>query len=372
MTKVLWIITNGIKRNGICVSQLDYYKNINKELFQVDVVAVHNNTKDMIDEYRANGCRVFELTDRRKSLVKYLDELKKLIMKEKYDIVHVHGSSALMTLELKTAKKCGVPVRIAHSRNTTCDKKLLDKVLRPSFNRNYNIALACGQDAGKWLFGKRDFMVFHNGKKLDKYMYSDEMRREIREKYKFGSKIVFGHVGLFNTQKNHDFLIDVFANYYKENNNSILVLIGEGIGQYYLVEQIKQKVNDYGLNDAVMFLGRQSNVNELIQGFDIMLFPSLYEGLPNVVLEWQAAGLPSIISDKITTECAVCDLVNFLPIDNGTEEWTKKIKQVIQEKRNRQEDSNVACQLLQKNNFDIEKNVKKLEEIYMQNAGGLK
>lgn len=361
--KVLWIITNGIRRNGICVSQLDYYKLIDKEKFIIDIVAVHNNTKDMIDEYFNAGCRVYELTDRRKNLFKYLKELKELIKKEKYDIVHVHGSSTLMALELRIAKKCGVPVRIAHSRNTTCDKKILDKIFRLSFERNYNVALACGEEAGKWLFKKDKFIVFHNGKNLEKYKFNEKTREKIREQYNFGSKLVFGHVGLFTQQKNHVFLIDAFESYHKSNKNSILVLIGEGS----LMEEIKQKVNDKNLNDSVLFLGRKSNVEEIIQGLDIMLFPSLYEGLPNVVIEWQASGLPCIISDKITKECSVGDLVKFLPINCDVKLWEKEINNTLSKCQDRKKQSEIACEQLKNNSFDINNNVKILEKLYIEN-----
>ena len=136
--KILLIITGGIRRNGICVSQLDYYNNIDKNSFQIDIVAVHNNTEEMIEKYIQAGCNVYTLPDRRKNLIKYLKELKKLIKREHYDIVHVHGSSTLMYLELNLAKKCGVPVRIAHSRNTTCDRPYLEGLLRRKFDKSYN------------------------------------------------------------------------------------------------------------------------------------------------------------------------------------------------------------------------------------------
>ena len=362
--KILWIITNGIKRNGICVSQLDYFKLINKDKFFIDVVAVHNNTADMINEYKNANCRVFELTDRRKDLFKYIKELKQLMINEKYDIVHIHGSSALMALELIIAKKCGIPVRIEHSRNKTCDKKNIDKLLRPLFYKNYNIELACGEEAGKWLFGNRKFTVIHNGKNLNKYKYNDEIRKKIRKEYNFDSKLVLGHIGLFTEQKNHEFLIDIFNDYYKQNKNAILVLIGEG----NLMPKIKEKVDSYGISDAVIFLGRKSNVEEIIQGIDIMLFPSFYEGLPNVVIEWQAAGLPSIISNKITKECAVSELVKFASIENGTKEWIQLIETTKQELKNRKNDSELACINLAKANFDINDNTKIIEELYSKSV----
>ncbi len=359
--KVLWIITNGIKRNGICVSQLDYFKLINKEKFLIDVVAVHNNTKEMIEAYRNAGCRVFELPDRRKDLSKYLRQLKKLIISERYDIVHVHGSSALMALELGLAKRCKVPVRIAHSRNTTCDQKKIDKLLRPVFKKQYNVALACGEDAGKWLFKNNYFCVFHNGKNFERYMFNEKIRQEYRKKLKIKDKIAIGHVGLFDIQKNHEFLIDIFKKIHRKNENTYLFLFGFGDKMNY----IKSKVNSLNLNDCVFFLGSVNNISDYLQAMDVMLFPSLFEGLPNVVIEWQIAGLPCIISDKITKECGVSNLVNFLPIDN-VNKWVNFFENIkILSNVQREKKSKEACELLKEKGFEIKTNTRELEKIYI-------
>ena len=360
--KVLWIITGGLRRNGICVSQLEYAKRLNKDKFSLDVLAVHNNSEDMIDEYKKAGCNVITLYDRRKNLFKYMSELKTLIKKEKYDVIHTFGSSALMGIELGIAKKCGVKVRIAHSRNTTCDRKVLEKILRPNFNRSYNYALACGNDAGDWLFDDKKYVVLHNGKDLKKYSFNEKNRKIIREKYHIEDKIAFGHVGNFNNQKNHTFLIDIFYEISKKYDNAVFFLMGTGDK----MDEIKEKVSQLKLNDKVFFLGSVNNVEEIIQGMDIMLFPSLFEGLPNVVIEWQAAGLPCILSDKITEECAVCDLVKFVSIEQGVDKWIDVLNTInVYNDAERKEMSSYACKMLIKNSFEIEENVSKLEKIYM-------
>jgi len=358
--KVLWVITNGIKRNGICVSQLDYYKEIDKSRFLIDVVAVHNNTEEMINEYINNGCNVFILPDRQKKLLEYINAFKKLIISNQYDIVHVHGSSTLMTIELKIAKKCGVPIRIAHSRNTTCDRKYVEPILKGIFNKSYNSALACGQEAGKWLFGSKNFTIFHIGKDLKKYSYDSVIRKKVRLKYNIGNKISFGHVGLFVDQKNHTFLIDVFSEIHKKRNDTVLFLMGDGL----LIQDIRKKVKSLNLEDSVFFLGSVKNVHEIIQGMDIMLFPSKFEGLPNVVIEWQAAGLPCIISDRITDECCVSDKVYRISIDKGISNWVNKFLDFKFDNYDRQNESLVNCKLLKENGFDIYSNVKRLENYY--------
>ena len=360
--KVLWIFAGGMRRNGICVSQLDYYKTIDKNKFKIDVLAVHNNTVDMINDYKNAGCDVYELPDRRKKTPQYLKQLRKLLIKEKYDVVHVHGSSTLMFLELLTAKKCGVKVRIAHSRNTTCDRPWLEKIFRNSFDNSYNVALACGEDAGKWLFQDKDFAVFHNGKELTKYQFNADKRKKMRKNLGIADgMIAIGHVGLFNEQKNHHFLIEVFQDIFQSNKNAKLFLMGIGPK----MEEIKEMVERLNLKDAVSFLGSVSNVNDYLQAMDVMLFPSLFEGLPNVVIEWQASGLPCIISDKITKECAVSELVHFMPIEEGAQCWKEQMERIpLQSEEEREQSSKLACELLKKNGFELETNTRNLEEIY--------
>ena len=352
----------GMRKNGICVSQLDYYNNIDKEKFQIDVAAVHNNEKEMIEEYIKAGCRVIELPDRRKKIIQYLKKLKYLLKIEKYDIIHVHGSSTIMFLELGVAKKCGVKVRIAHSRNTTCDRLFLEKILRKKFDKTYNYAIACGEDAGKWLFKDKPFIILHNGKNLEKYRFNENKRKEYRKILNINDEeIAIGHVGLFNEQKNHNFLIDVFNEIAQNDTNVKLFLIGTGPK----VDIIKEKVNILKLQDKVIFCGRVNNIEDYLQAMDVMFLPSLFEGLPNVLIEWQASGLSSIISDKITKECVVSDLVTFAPIDHGVEIWNNKyseIKRFNNEKRKLISD--FTCEKLIEHDFEINHNSRRLEEIY--------
>lgn len=362
--KILWIITNGIKKNGICVSQLDYYKKIDKEKFEIDVVAVHNNTEEMIKKYEEAGCRVYVLPDRQKELLKYIKSLKKLIKDKNYDIVHVHGSSSLMIIELLVAKKCGVKIRIAHSRNTQTDHPMVDKIFRKNFLKLCNYKLACGREAGEWLYKNDDFEVMHIGKELNKYKFKSDKRKEIRKKLKIdNATIAFGHVGIFDEQKNHVFLIKTFYEYYKINKNSKLFLMGFGP----LEEEIKEMVKKLKIAENVFFLGTVDNVNEIICGLDCMLFPSLFEGLPNVVIEWQASGINSLISKNITDECLITNFCKKIPIDKGTKLWVSEMKKIkILTDRQREEQSEKGCNALTEKGFEINANTERLEEYYVK------
>lgn len=358
--KILNVLTSGLRREGITSTQLEFMKKMDLIDIQMDIAAVHNNEQDVIDEFKSLGCNIIVFPDRKEELLKYMVALYKQIRKEKYDVIHVHGSSALLSIELVIARLAGVKIRIAHSRNTMCLNKKADKILRPIFNNSYTKAFACGEEAGKWLFGSRPFTVIHNGKDLEKFHFSDEIRARMRTKYNLQDKLVIGFVGNMNKQKNIMFLIDVFKQVNSKYQNSILFIMGEGADR----AKIEEKINRLGLTDSVVLTGRIANVHEMLQAMDVMCLPSLYEGLPNVVLEWQIAGLPCFVSANVTQECKVTDLVEFLPIDQGADIWAEQILAVNSE-ANRNKLSEDACLKMKEAKFDIKENARYVKSIYM-------
>lgn len=362
--KVLHILTGGLRVEGIASTQLSFFQNINTEKFQIDVAAVHRNSQEMIREYQNAGCRVIEFSDRTDKTTTYFFELLKCMKKNQYDIVHVHGSSALMSVELLAAKIAGVPVRIAHSRNTKADNIKADKLLRPLFSHLYTNGIACGEDAGKWLFGEKEFTVLHNGKDFSKFRYDAKKREGERKKYGFDNSTVIGHVGAFNQQKNQVYLIDVFAEFLKLNDNAVLYLIGDGATRPMVLERAQR----LGVEDKVIFAGNVRDVPQRLQAMDIMAFPSRFEGLPNVVLEWQAEGLPCLISDKITKECAPSDLVEFASIEDDPKVWANKMKKMLKKFTDRETQAKCGTQALKENGFDIVDATKQLENIYLKLA----
>ena len=164
MTKVLNIMTGGINREGISSTQLEYMRHFDFSSCVVNFAAVHDDDVNVVKEFEQAGCEVFKFPDRNRYLFKYIISLIKHMKKEKYDVIHVHGSSSLMAIELIIARFTGVKKRIAHSRNTMCKYVKIDALLRPLFFHSYNIAMACGEEAGKFLFRGRPFITFYNGK----------------------------------------------------------------------------------------------------------------------------------------------------------------------------------------------------------------
>lgn len=358
--KILQIPTGGLFSDGILSCIVEYMTAMDKSGMDIQVLATNNPEKSVVEKVENSGCRVVSIPYRKKNIVKYFFALYRYISKEKIDIVHVHGSSAIMSAELIAARLAGCKARIAHSHNTTCENQKADKIFRPFFYRSYTMAFACGQDAGRWMFGKRKFTIIPNGRNLKKYEYDTEKRIEYRNKLGILSDaLVIGHVGRFNRQKNHEYLVRVFSEVYKKNRNSYLVLVGTG----EKVEEIKILVKKLELGKNVIFTGVIENVSDYLSAFDVMLLPSLYEGLPLVVIEWQIAGLPCIVSDTVTKECAITSLVKFESIKKKPEVWANDIRNLTLQNRN---DSKEAIfKEIKMTGYDIESGAEKLKNLYI-------
>ena len=215
---------------------------------------------------------------------------------------------------------------------------------------------ACGKDAGDWMFGGAPFEIINNAIDVAVYAYNAEARSKIRAELELGDKLVIGHVGRFSPQKNHPFLLEIFAALLKKEPDAVLLLVGGGED----MPKMQVKAHALGIAEHVRFLGVRSDVADLMQAMDVFVFPSLYEGLPVTMVEAQAAGLPCVISDKVPPECILTDgLVDILPLSAEPETWAAKIL----EKKNfpRTDHRNEIAA----HGFDITTEAIKLQEFYI-------
>lgn len=357
--KILQIPTGGLFSDGILSCIIGYMNEMDKAGMDIRILATNSPDEEIVKRIIDSGCKVVYIPYRKKNIIKYFFELVKYIKKENIDIVHVHGSSSIITIELLAAFFAGCKVRIAHSHNTTCEHKKLDKILRPLFYILKTESFACGEEAGKWMFGNRNYTIIHNARNLHKFEFNKEKRIQIRRKYSIpNDAIVIGHVGRFNTQKNHKYLINIFANYSIKHKDAVLVLIG--FGEKF--DEIKEQVRILKLEKKVIFVGETNNVADYLSAFDIMLFPSLNEGLPLVVIEWQISGLPCIISSSITKECAITKLVKYESIEANPEVWVKDVEEIKLEDRNVNKGKIFAD--IKNAGYDIHDAAIKLRELY--------
>ena len=352
---------------------MNYYRNIDRNKVQFDFLCSESSTDIPYEEIEKLGGRVFIVPNYTK-VVKYQKELKKIFKENNYKIVHSHIST-MSVFPLRAAKKAGVPIRIAHSHSTTNKKEkkknLLKQVLRPFSKLFATDYMCCSELAGRWLFGDKEYdkgnvYLLNNAIDLEKFKYNNDIRKKMRKSLNISDDtLVIGHVGRFVEQKNHRFLIDIFNEVYKQNNNSLLLLAGQGP----LIDEIKNKVKSLKLEKKVKFLGQRNDIDKLYQAFDVFLLPSLYEGLPVVGVEAQATGLLCELSNDMTKETKVLDTTRFISLDDTAEEWANKILDDV----NKHKRIDSSKEMTDKN-FNIKEETKRLEECYfnLYNNGGEK
>ena len=356
---------------GVEAVTINYYRNIDKNKVQLDFICDEDSTNIPYEEIEKMGGKVIIIPSYSKPF-KYHKELKRVLKEGNYKIIH-SNINTLSVFSLFAAKCAGVPVRIAHSHSTTNKKEkkknLMKQVLRPFSKVFATDYMCCSELAGRWLFGNKEYdkgnvYLLNNAIDLDKFKYNESLRKKKRKE--LGIKddtLVIGHIGRFVAQKNHDFLIDIFNEIHKNNNNSILLLAGQGP----LMEDIKNKVKELNLEDSVKFLGQRNDANELYQAFDVFLLPSLYEGLPVVGVEAQAAGLLCYLSDDMTKETKVLDITKFMSLNNTPKEWADNILDDVKKYKRIDTSKEMTAK-----NFNIKEEAKKLEEYYLNlyNNGG--
>ena len=364
--RIAYIVKN-LRINGISTAVLNYSKNMNKEKYDITIFA-----SQPIDEKNRNMCKenMISLVEipKKKSLLKYILCLNKYLDKDKFDIVHIHGNSATICLELIIAKIKKIKVLATHSHNTSCSHMMIHKVFTPLLNRLSNLKLSCGQDAGKWMYKNDDFTVIPNGFVVDEYRFDNTGRKSIREKLNIDDGIVIGHVGRFTEQKNHEFIIDTFEKIVESGKKFYLLLVGNGPNY----SKIKERVGMSKYKDRVIFYGETDNVRELYDAMDLFILPSKHEGLVIVLLEAQAKGLKCFVSSNVSKE-GIFNLneTDILDLSLGSGKWAGEIvNSKVNSIEYREEYIKNHHRDLAK--YNIYDNVKFLDEIYSNALGNRK
>ena len=333
MIRVLQVV-NIMNRAGIETLLMNYYRALDKEKIQFDFLT-HRKEKGQYDEEIASMGGIVYHAPRLypQYYVRYFNWMQQFFSQHpEYRIVHSH-IDAMSFFPLSAAKRADIPVRIAHSHSTKIEIglkypiKLACKLFMPAAA---NCFWACGTSAGKFLFGNRnDLVVLPNAINVDAFKYDEKVRNRVRQELCMGDALVVGHVGRFLKVKNHSFILDVFEELNKNNSNTRLLLVGEGP----LKASIQARVQKKGLMDKVIFLGNRENVSEYNQAMDVFVLPSLYEGIPVVGIEAQAAGLPCIFSSKVPIEVGLLDSCIFLDLHKGAKAWARTIAEAFENNR---------------------------------------
>lgn len=355
-----------MNRGGAETMVMNYYRHIDRNQVQFDFMVHRQERGAYDDEIEAMGGKIYRMVPLHPlTFGKYKQQLVDFFDKHpEYRIIHGHCSESGYFVYREAARR-GVPVIIAHAHNAHAlfDVKWFFRTyfkyaMRPYLTQGFT----CGKEAARWLLGEalgRKAILQCNA--IDSYMYryNAKMRREIRmELHLPNNAIVLGHVGRFNRQKNHAFLLDVFAHYVRRHDSAHLLLVGTG----ELRNQMEQKVDHLHLTDRVHFLGVRPDVHRLLQGMDLYLFPSFMEGLSVSMVEAQCAGLPCVVSDRIPREVALTDLVSFASLNDSLSKWVERIDKALSVSYPRETYADKVIVA----GYDIKRNAQWLQNYYLE------
>lgn len=320
--RVLQIVTS-MDKGGAETMIMNHYRALDRNIVQFDFL-VHRQHKGAYDEEILNmGGRIFHAPAIRPwSYLKYFGWLKEFFDEYGTEFIAVHGHIQENSgFALKYAKLCGIKHRIAssHIANLGFDYKYPFRKFGKIWTHKYaNVYLGCGPEAGRYLFGNRKFDIFNNAIDSKLFTFNNSVRLKKRKELSISDDcFVLGSVARFCPQKNHEFMIKIFKEILKLNPNSILLLIGAGP----LHDPIVSKAKELGIASQIRFLGLRSDINEVLQAFDVFLMPSLFEGLPVSLIEAQAAGLPIVLSDSIDKSTDITGLLDFVSLKEPADKW---------------------------------------------------
>ncbi len=371
MIKVLQVLGT-VDLGGAESRVMDLYRHMDRDKIVFDFLVTEGTGDHYKKEIESLGGRVYYLPAFR--IVNILSYRQACIRffkshmqggKSEYSAVHGHMTSTA-SIYLPIAKKYGVPLLIAHARSAGTDpglKGIATRLLRRDLYKRCDVMLACSDKAGDSVFGKgRDYVFMPNAIDTEEFAYDESARKRIRDEYGIDDdKILIGHVGSFRYAKNHEFIIEIFKHLSEDSDRYRLMLVGDGS----LRDDIKAMVKGYGLDDRVIFTGNRTPVAPYYQAFDLLLFPSHYEGMPGTVVEAQASGLPCIISDTITKQVIITDLVKVISLADSVSNWAESIEELPVNDHMRENIRTEDGRELSSTMYDVNKQVEYYNNLYI-------
>lgn len=347
---------------GVGTVMLNYQTYIDAEKIQMDYLIFGDEAENFDEQVQALGSKVYmypALSGSQMGRTKaYLEEFFSVHASE-YDVVHLHAPT-IAFLTFPIVAKYGIKHRIVHSHATLYAeskiKAIRNKILWSMANGKITDRIGCSKAAGDFLFGKDEFTVLKNAIAYEDYLYDEALRVAVREREGVKDKLVVGNVGRFSLQKNQTRLVEIFAKIKELHPNSVLWLVGDG----ELRGEIEEKIAHYHLESDVKLFGMVKNTKELYQAMDVMVMPSLFEGLPMVGVEAQASGLPCVFADTITKEVDVVGCP-YLALAETDEVWAKASIEAAGKKERRSYPGELDAL-----GFNIKLEAKRLQELYLK------
>lgn len=356
-------VVSGLKAGGVESMIYNYCSRLNKKEYEFHILYQHNPSIKNVKEFENLGFKFKKIPSKIKHPIKNYLETLKYFKNNSFDVVHCH-MTLMNFIPLIAAKRLKIPVRICHSHNSDVRKKnifvrMLNNLLKLLCIKYATDLVACGKDAGRYMYGKKKFIIINNALDIKKYEYNNLARKRIRKQFGIlDDDILIGHIGRFTNQKNHKFIVEMFKKLVNDvstkEKNYKLLLIGDG----ELKNEIEQDVIKNKIDSKVIFPGIINNTNEFYSAMDIFILPSLWEGLPVVGIESQISGLPCLFADTIDKECKINSNVCILNLD--IDKWVSCINNIDLRRLK------PNMEIINKKNLDIDKEIFKLKKIYSE------
>lgn len=311
---------------------MNLFRTIDRSKYVFDIIPHGGPFFYAEDEVNQLGGRVYKISAQNKHPLRSMRALNRYFkaLRRNHSIIYFQSCGFYNVVPFLLARKYHYTI-ITHGHNTRNRERSFLVELLHWLNRLYvrrisTYCFACSKAAGVWIFGKRyvrqnRVRIINNAVDCGKFRFREAVRQSVRRQFAIEHDVVIGHVGRFVFQKNHDFLIDLFHVIHQRNVQTKLLLIGEG----ELRPIIEEKVYALGLEQDVLFLGKRHDIPELMWAMDVFVLPSRFEGLPVVAVEAQAAGLPLVLSDAISSETKITERVHFCSLKKPLAEWEEAV-----------------------------------------------
>lgn len=356
-----------MNRGGAETMVMNYYRKIDRTKVQFDFMVHRQERGAYDDEIESLGGHIYRLSPiSLTSLYAYQKELRAFFKEHsEHKILHAHMSEMAYFI-FREAVRNEIPVRICHAHSSpdfryeifkeklkVLPRLMLVNLIRPLVTDKF----CCSEAAGHWLFGNTENLVqLNNAVDAKLYRYNPIEAVKFKAELGWTGKIVWGHIGRLIKIKNQSFIIDLFSAFHQKNRNSILILIGDGPDR----NMLERKIKSLELSGAAFLLGKRDDIPSLLQGIDLFLFPSLYEGLPVSLVEAQAAGVPCVVSDRISTQTHIVDSYYPVSLNASLETWGKVIEHALLDGKQD------TYSKIKERGFDITENASWLCDFYLK------
>lgn len=357
--RVLQVLT-GMGSGGVEAFLMNMYRYMDRSKIQFDFL-LRSRENIYEKEIKNLGGEIFYSASFPKHYLKNKQQVREILAKNSYSVIHVHANALLYMTALIEAKRMGIPCRIMHSHSTAAKYSWTLPIHKFNQKRIENLAtreLACSENAAKWMFG-HPCLIVKNAINLERFQYNEYTRAALRHKLGISDDIfVLGHVGRFLPVKNHQFILNVFSEIIKQKKKAVLILVGTG----ELFQKIQIMAEKMAIIENIHFLGVRTDIDCILNIFDAFIFPSLYEGLGISVIEAQANGLSVFCSENIPKEACISNSVHRINLSLGAKYWAE---QILNTENTRTNNLTLLCEA----GYNIYEECARLQNIYFSESG---